>query len=316
MLRYAATRILFLALGLLVASALIFWALRILPGDVAQMIAGTEGTPAQVERIRTDLGLDRPLAVQYIEWIGGVFTGDLGTSMLTRASVASELAAKAQVTIPLGAFSLLIALAFALPLGVVSAVRRRSRTGAAIGVVSQLLAAVPVVWAGLMLVVLFAVVLGWLPAQGFPRAGWQNPADAIRALILPSVTIGIVEGAMLMRFVRSATLQALGEDFVRTGAAKGLTRTQSLVRHGLPAVGLSVITVLGIQIAGIIVGAVVIEQVFTLPGIGRMLVSDVGARDLTMVQGELLVLTGFVLVTGFVVDLAHHAIDPRQREQR
>ncbi|HJA05405.1 MAG: ABC transporter permease [Candidatus Microbacterium stercoravium] len=316
MLRYAATRILFLALGLLVASALIFWALRILPGDVAQMIAGTEGTPAQVERIRTDLGLDRPLAVQYIEWIGGVFTGDLGTSMLTRASVASELAAKAQVTVPLGAFSLLIALAFALPLGVVSAVRRHSRTGAAIGVVSQLLAAVPVVWAGLMLVVLFAVVLGWLPAQGFPRAGWQNPADAIRALILPSVTIGIVEGAMLMRFVRSATLQALGEDFVRTGAAKGLTRTQSLVRHGLPAVGLSVITVLGIQIAGIIVGAVVIEQVFTLPGIGRMLVSDVGARDLTMVQGELLVLTGFVLVTGFVVDLAHHAIDPRQREQR
>ena len=316
MLRYAATRILFLALGLLVASVLIFWALRILPGDVAQMIAGTEGTPAQVERIRTDLGLDRPLAVQYIEWIGGVFTGDLGTSMLTRASVASELAAKAQVTVPLGAFSLLIALAFALPLGVVSAVRRHSRTGAAIGVVSQLLAAVPVVWAGLMLVVLFAVVLGWLPAQGFPRAGWQNPADAIRALILPSVTIGIVEGAMLMRFVRSATLQALGEDFVRTGAAKGLTRTQSLVRHGLPAVGLSVITVLGIQIAGIIVGAVVIEQVFTLPGIGRMLVSDVGARDLTMVQGELLVLTGFVLVTGFVVDLAHHAIDPRQREQR
>lgn len=316
MLRYAATRILFLALGLLVASALIFWALRILPGDVAQMIAGTEGTPAQVERIRTDLGLDRPLAVQYIEWIGGVFTGDLGTSMLTRASVASELAAKAQVTVPLGAFSLLIALAFALPLGVVSAVRRHSRTGAAIGVVSQLLAAVPVVWAGLMLVVLFAVVLGWLPAQGFPRAGWQNPADAIRALVLPSVTIGIVEGAMLMRFVRSATLQALGEDFVRTGAAKGLTRTQSLVRHGLPAVGLSVITVLGIQIAGIIVGAVVIEQVFTLPGIGRMLVSDVGARDLTMVQGELLVLTGFVLVTGFVVDLAHHAIDPRQREQR
>jgi len=316
MLRYAATRILFLALGLLVASALIFWALRILPGDVAQMIAGTEGTPAQVERIRADLGLDRPLAVQYAEWIGGVFTGDLGTSMLTGASVAAQLAAKAQVTIPLGAFSLLIALAFALPLGVVSAVRHRSRTGAAIGVVSQLLAAVPVVWAGLMLVVLFAVVLGWLPAQGFPRTGWQNPADAIRALILPSITIGIVEGAMLMRFVRSATLQALGEDFVRTGAAKGLTRTQSLVRHGLPAVGLSVITVLGIQIAGIIVGAVVIEQVFTLPGIGRMLVTDVGARDLTMVQGELLVLTGFVLVTGFVVDLAHHAIDPRQREHR
>ncbi|MGO3721404.1 ABC transporter permease [Microbacterium gubbeenense] len=316
MLRYAATRILFLALGLLVASALIFATLRILPGDVAQMIAGTEGTPAQVERIRSDLGLDRPVAAQYFEWIGGVLTGDLGTSVLTRASVAGEIAAKAQVTIPLGALSLVIALAFALPLGVVSAVRHRTHTGTAIGVVSQLLAAVPVVWAGLMFVVLFAVLLGWLPAQGFPRAGWQDPVGAIRALILPAVTIGIVEGAMLMRFVRSATLQALGEDFVRTGAAKGLTRTQSLVRHGLPAVGLSVITVLGIQIAGIIVGAVVIEQVFTLPGIGRMLVTDVGARDLTMVQGELLVLTGFVLIVGFVVDLIHHLVDPRQREDQ
>ncbi|MGO1745483.1 MAG: ABC transporter permease, partial [Microbacterium gubbeenense] len=197
MLRYAATRILFLALGLLVASALIFATLRILPGDVAQMIAGTEGTPAQVERIRSDLGLDRPVAAQYLEWIGGVLTGDLGTSMLTRASVAGELAAKAQVTIPLGALSLVIALAFALPLGVVSAVRHRTRTGTAIGVVSQLLAAVPVVWAGLMFVVLFAVLLGWLPAQGFPRAGWQDPVGAIRALILPAVTIGIVEGAML-----------------------------------------------------------------------------------------------------------------------
>ena len=316
MLRYALTRILLLALGLLVASAVIFGALRILPGDVAQMIAGTEGTPAQVAAIRAELGLDRPLAQQYVEWIGGVLSGDLGNSLLTGASVGSELAAKAQVTIPLGVLSLVIALALAVPLGIVSAIRRGRPSGTALTVVAQLLAAVPVVWAGLMLVVVFAIVLGWLPAQGFPRAGWDDPAAAIRALLLPALTIGIVEGAMLMRFVRSATLQATGEDFVRTAASKGLTRSQALVRHGLPTVGLSIVTVLGIQIAGIIVGAVVIEQVFTLPGIGRMLVSDVGARDLTMVQGELLVLTGFVLVTGFVVDLAHHAIDPRQREQR
>ena len=146
-----------------------------------------------------------------------------------------------------------------------------------------------------MLVVVFAVWLGWLPAQGFPRAGWADPAAAFRALLLPALTIGIVEGAMLMRFVRSATLQAVGQDYVRTAAAKGLTRNAALIRHGLPDVGLSVITVLGLQVAGIIVGAVVIEQLFSLPGIGRMLVADVSARDLPKVQGELLALTGFVL---------------------
>src|SRR5690606_26830825 len=193
--------------------------------------------------------------------------------------------------------------------------RRDRASGAALNVSAQLLAAVPVVWAGLMLVVVFAVGLDWLPAQGFPRAGWRDAGSALRALVLPSLTIGVVEGALLMRFVRSATLSATGEDFVRTAAAKGLTRGQALVRHGLPAVGLSIITVLGVQIAGIMVGAVVVEQVFSLPGIGRMLVADVGARDLTMVQSELFVLTAFVLVTGFVVDLVHHAVDPRLRER-
>jgi peptide/nickel transport system permease protein len=137
---------------------------------------------------------------------------------------------------------------------------------------------------------------------------------ALRSLLLPALTIGVVEGAMLLRFVRSATLQAVGQDFVRTAAAKGLTRTQALVRHGLPNMALSVVTVLGLQVAGIIVGAVVIEQLFALPGIGRMLVTDVGNRDLVKVQGELLVLTGFVLLVGFAVDLFHRAIDPRQRE--
>ena len=172
----------------------------------------------------------------------------------------------------------------------------------------------PVVWAGMMLVVVFSVWLGWLPAQGFPRTGWSTPWLAFTSLLLPAVTIGLVEGAMLMRFVRSATLQAVGQDYVRTAAAKGLTRNQALIRHGLPNVGLSVITVLGLQVAGIIVGAVIIEQLFTLPGIGRMLVADVGARDLVKVQGELLVLTGFVLIIGFLVDLLHRVIDPRQRE--
>jgi peptide/nickel transport system permease protein len=312
--RYALTRLALLLLGLLVASVLIFLTLRVLPGDVAQLIAGVNGTPEQVAAIRERLGLNQSLPAQYFDWIGGVFRGDLGTSLLTGSTVSSELAEKAQVTVPLGVMSLVIAVLFAAPLGVLSAMRRGRGDGTALSVGAQTLAAVPVVWAGMMLVVVFAVWLGWLPAQGFPRAGWQDPGAALRALILPALTIGIVEGAMLMRFVRSATLEAVGQDHVRTGAAKGLTRNAALVRHGLPDVGLSVITVLGLQVAGIIVGAVVIEQLFTLPGIGRMLVTDVSTRDLPMVQGELLVLTGFVLIVGFVVDLAHRLIDPRQRE--
>jgi len=312
--RYALTRLALLLVGLLVASLLIFFTLRVLPGDVAQLIAGTQGSPEQVAAIRERLGLDRPLWEQYFEWIGGVLRGDLGTSLVNGRSVGAELVQKAQVTVPLGLMSLLIALLFAVPLGVLSAVRRRRGAGTAMSVGAQTLAAVPVVWAGMMLVIVFAVWLGWLPAQGFPRTGWSTPWLAIRSLLLPAITIGIVEGAMLLRFVRSATMQAIGQDYVRTAAAKGLTKNQALVRHGLPNVGLSIITVLGLQVAGIIVGAVVIEQLFTLPGIGRMLVADVGGRDLVKVQGELLVLTGFVLIIGFLVDLVHRVLDPRQRE--
>jgi len=312
--RYAVTRMVLLLAGLLVASVLIFLTLRVLPGDVAAVIGGTTSSPEQVAAIREGLGLDRPLAAQYTDWIGGLLRGDLGTSLLTGAPVADELASKAQVTVPLGVLSLLIALAFSIPLGVASALRRGRADGTALSVAAQSLAAVPVVWAGLMLVVIFAVWLGWLPAQGFPRNGWSDPGAAIRSLILPALTIGVVEGAMLMRFVRSATLQAIGQDYVRTAAAKGLTRTRALIRHGLPNVALSIITVLGLQVAGIVVGAVIIEQLFSLPGIGRMLVTDVGQRDLPKVQSELLALTGFVLVIGFVVDLVQRLIDPRQRE--
>lgn len=314
MIRYTLTRLGLLVLGLAVASVLIFLSLRVLPGDVAQLVGGTQASPEQVAALRESLGLNAPLWQQYADWIGGLFRGDLGISLLTGTPVATELLDKAQVTVPLAALSLTVALIVGIPFGVLSALGRRRGGGTALSVGAQALAAVPVVWAGMMLVVVFAVWLGWLPPQGFPRAGWSDPAAALRALVLPALTIGVVEGAMLLRFVRSATLQALGQDYVRTAAAKGLTRTRALLSHGLPNVGLSVITVLGLQIAGIIVGAVVIEQLFTLPGVGRMLVSDVAARDLPKVQGELLALTGVVLIIGFVVDLVHRLIDPRQRE--
>jgi peptide/nickel transport system permease protein len=314
LIRYALTRGALLIVGLFVSSVIIFLTLRVFPGDVAQLIAGLQASPEQIEAIRIAMGLNDPLLVQYSNWMGGVLRGDLGASMVTGTPVIDELWEKAQITVPLGLMAMLIAMLIALPLGILAALLRNKRGGTAINVSAQAIAAVPVIWAGMMLIVVFAVWLGWLPSQGFPRAGWNDPIAAMRALLLPALTIGIVEGAMLLRFVRSATIQASGEDFVRTAAAKGLTRNQAMMRHGLPAVGLSIITVLGLQVAGIVVGSVIIEQLFSLPGIGRMLVADVGARDLIKVQSELLVLTGFVLVIGFLVDLTHRLIDPRQRE--
>ncbi|WP_040163722.1 ABC transporter permease [Microbacterium gorillae] len=314
MLRYVLTRVGLLLAGLVVASALIFATLRVLPGDVAQMIVGTNGTPDQVAQVREQLGLNEPVLGQYFSWLGGMLRGDFGNSLLTGSAVSDELLQKAQVTVPLGIMAMAVALLVSIPFGILSALGRGRAGGTTLNISAQALAAVPVIWAGMMLIIVFSLWLGWLPAQGFPRGGWATPGPAFAALILPAITIGVVEGAVLMRFVRSATLQAMNEDYVRTAAAQGLTRTQALLRQGLPNVGLSIITVLGLQFAGIIVGAVVIEKLFNLPGIGRMLVTDVGNRDLPMVQGELLVLTGVVLLIGFAVDIVHRLIDPRQRE--
>jgi peptide/nickel transport system permease protein len=312
--RFLLTRLVLLVIGLVIATALIFFTLRVLPGDVAQVIAGTQSTPEQVAAIREELGLDVPVPVQYVEWVGGIVRGDLGTSLVTGTPVGEELAEKAAVTVPLALMSLVIALLVSVPFGVFAALRRNTAAGTAFAVTAQALAAVPVVWAGMILVIVFAVWLGWLPPQGFPRSGWDDPGDAIRALLLPALTIGVVEGAVLLRFVRSATLEAIGQDYVRTAAATGLTRRRALLTHGLPNVALSVVSVLALQVAGLLVGAVIVEQLFTLPGVGRMLVTDVGNRDLTMVQGSVFLFTAIVLVIGAVIDVLARVLDPRQRE--
>jgi peptide/nickel transport system permease protein len=312
--RFVLSRFVLLLVGLVVASALIFGTLRLLTGDVAQVIAGTQGTPEQIAAITRSLGLDRPLIVQYGSWLVGLLHGDLGRSLVTGTPVASQLAEKLSVTLPLAGLSLVIGLVLGVPLGVVSALRRRRASGAVISVAAQGLAAVPAVWGGMILIAVFAVALKLLPTQGYPSDGWAEPGLALRSLLLPALTIGVIEGAVLLRFTRSATLGALDEDYVRTAAAKGLTRTQAVIRHGLPNVLLSVVSVLGVQIAALLVGAVLVEQLFALPGVGRMLVADVAVRDLTKVQGELLALTGLVLLTGFAVDLLHRAVDPRLRE--
>lgn len=314
MLRFLATRTLLLLVGLAVAAILIFFTLRVLPGDVAQVVGGTQATPEQVAHIRETLGLDQPVLVQFGAWVGGLFRGDLGDSLLTGVPVAQDLARALTVTLPLAGLSLLFGLVIGIPLGVVSAVRHRRFSGFAVSGAAQAVAAIPLVFMGMLLAVLFGLYLHWLPVQGYPHAGWGNPQRAFVSLLLPALSIALVEGAVLLRFTRSATLEAISYDFVRTAAAKGMTRTRALITHGLPNVILSVVSVLGIQLAALLVGTVLVEEIFQLPGLGKMLVDDVGTRDLSKVQGELLIITALILVIGFVIDVVHKLVDPRERD--
>lgn len=313
---YTLRRLGLFALALLVTSLVVFGVLRVLPGDVAQVIGGTTATPAQLAAIRELYGLDRSLADQYLSWLAGTGRGDLGVSVVTGAPVADQIAEKLQVTLPLAALGLVVALLVGLPLGVWAGMRHDGRFGRAVAVVAQAAAAVPVVWVGLILVVLFGRgvgMVGILPSQGFPVDGWDQPGQALQSLLLPALTIGIVEGAVVLRYTRSAVLEAAPADYVRTAAAAGLTRDRALLRHGLPNASLAVLAVIALQAASLLTGAVLVEALFALPGVGSMLVDDVGTRDLVKVQSEVFVLTATVLVIGLAVDLVHRAIDPRQR---
>jgi peptide/nickel transport system permease protein len=302
-----------LVLAFFVTSVVVFLLLRLLPGDLARVVGGTDAAPERIEALRESLGLNRPLVAQYGDWIGGILTGDFGTSALNGASVTDELVQKLEVSAPLVLASTALSILVAVPLGIVAGARHRKNDGVALSVVSQLGIALPTFWVGLMLVILFAVHWNIFPSQGFPVDGWSDTGRAIRSLVLPTITLALSQGAVLMRFVRSATLDVLHQEYIRTARAKGLTRTQALFRHGLRNASLPIVSILGVQVASLIAGVVVIERVFTLPGVGQMLVRDVGSRDLEKVQGTVLLIAVIVLVIGFVVDVLHRLVDPRLR---
>ena len=310
---YVLRRLGLLLVAIFVASIVIFVMLRLMPGDLARVIGGTQASPDRIDEIRRELGLDEPLVQQYLEWMGGILQGDFGTSALNGETVTSELGTKLAVTAPLVVASTVLSVVVAVPLGIVAGARHRRADGIGLSVVSQLGIAVPSFWAGLILIVVFGVHWNVFPAQGFPRDGWDDPAAAAESLVLPTVTLAISQGAVLLRFVRSATLDVLHQDYISTARAKGLTRTQALYRHGLRNASLPIISILGVQVASLLAGVVVIERVFNLPGVGQMLVRDIGSRDLEKVQGTVLLLAIIVLVVGFVVDVAHRLVDPRLR---
>jgi peptide/nickel transport system permease protein len=306
-------RVALLVASLFVCSVLIFVVLRLLPGGVAQVEAGVNATPHQIALNERRLGLDRPLVVQYLHWMGGVLRGNFGTSALSGASVTGELRTKLQVTVPLVAAGELVAVLVAVPLGILAAVRRQSRLSAVISALSQLGMALPALWVGLLLIVVFAVDLQWLPSEGFPVSGWGTPVAAIKSLILPAITLGVFEGAILLRFVRSVVIGVLDREYLRAARARGRTKLGALLRHGLRNAAPPVVSILGLQVAALILGAVIVEQVFNLSGVGQMLLNDVNNRDLTSVQGEVLILTAAVLVVMFLADIVNRLVDPRLR---
>ena len=302
-----------LVVALFVASVAIFALLRLLPGDLAIRICGIEAPDTCVPRVRDELGLNRPLVTQYGEWIGGVIQGDLGRSTLTRTTVTSELGEKMTITAPLVLASSVLSLAAAVPLGIIAAVRSRRPDGLVLSAVAQIGVAVPPFLLGLAGIALLHDRFG-LPAQGFPRKGWGDDVGrAVRSLVLPTLTLAAAQSAVLIRFVRTSTLEVLNQDYIRTARAKGLTRTGALLRHGVRNAAIPVVSVLGIQIATLLAGVVVIEEVFSLPGVGRMLLDDIGDRDFDKVQGTVLLTAAIVLVVGFLIDVTHHLIDPRLR---
>ena len=313
MIFYVLRRFALLLVAIFVTSVVVFLLLRLLPGDLARVIGGTQATPEQIQAIREELGLNRSLIAQYLEWIGGIVHGDFGTSALNGETVTSQLGEKLTVSAPLVLASTVLSIVVAVPLGIVAGARHRRADGVALSMVSQLGIAIPSFWAGLILIVVFAVNWNLFPAQGFPRAGWDDTGRAVQSLVLPTLTLALAQGAVLLRFVRSATLDVLHQDYIRTARAKGLSRTQALYRHGLRNASLPIISILGVQIASLIAGVVVIERVFNLAGVGQMLVRDIGVRDLEKVQGTVLLIAIIVLLIGFVVDILHRIVDPRLR---
>ncbi|WP_210494515.1 ABC transporter permease [Patulibacter sp. SYSU D01012] len=294
------------------ASVLVFLFMAVLPGDAAEVSLGTNATPEAVRAVRAEFGTDRPLPTQYLDWVGGLLQGDFGRSYISREAVAPQIGDRVQVTLILVGAATLVALLIAVPLGTLAAARHRRASGLALSGASQVGAAVPAFIAGILLVALFSVTLGW-----FPSSGWTAPSDDVggflRQLALPAISLGLVEGAILTRYVRSAVLEVLREDFLRTARAKGLTRGRALVRHGLRNAAIPVVTVLGLQLSGMLIGAVVIERVYVLPGLGTLLLDGVSNRDLLLVQGVVMVLVVLVLLINYVVDVLYTVIDPRLR---
>ncbi|WP_429130145.1 ABC transporter permease [Ensifer sp. 4252] len=304
-----------LILSLLIAAVVLFVLLRLLPGDPANALLSVGADQQQIEAARVQVGSNLPLWEQFLRFVGSLARFDLGTSFVSGKPVVEEIAARLTVTVPLALLGFALAIVIAVPLGILSAVKANRWYGATISTVSQLGIAIPVFWVGILLVTVFAVNLRLFPSGGYPRRGWQNEGQVLYALALPVLTIGLVMAASLIRYIRSATQDVLGSDYLRTARALGASFPQALIRHGIRNGAVPIISILGIELATTLLGAVVVERVFALPGLGSMLLLAIEQRDYPNVQGVLFISTLLVLLIGFAADLLQRLIDPRLRER-
>jgi peptide/nickel transport system permease protein len=310
--RYVVRRVAAFAVTLLFLSALVFLVVRVLPGDPAALILGVESNPETAARLRRSLGLDRPLAVQYVSWLAGAARGDLGTSIQYDVPVGRLIVSRLPVTLPLALMAAAIMIAVALPLGVYAAARHRRLGDYVAMIVSQFGIAVPAFWSGLLLILLFSVRLGWLRSGGFD--GWSaGLGAALKSLLLPAVALGVFQAAVLVRATRSAVLDVMREDYVRTARAKGVDELRVIGKHTLRNAMIPIVTVMGIQLGQLVAGAIVLESVFALPGLGRLALVAISARDLPVVQGVTLFVAASIVFINFAVDLAYAFLDPRIR---
>ena len=312
---YLLKRLLIGLATLVVASLVVFGVLEILPGDPARLMLGFEATEDAVQALRIEMGLDQPLLWRYLDWAGGLLTLDFGRSYTYSVPVIDLVSERVVVSLPLAVIALLLSTAIAIPVGVFSA-SRRGRPADTISMgAAQVGVAVPNFWFALLLIYVFAVWLRLVPAGGFP--GWTAGAwPALKALMLPAVALALPQAAILARVTRSALLEVLGEDYIRTARAKGMPRRTVLWRHALRNAMIPVLTILGLQFAFLLAGTIIIENVFYLPGLGRLIFQAITQRDLIVVESVVMLLVASVIVVNLLVDLSYALVDPRLRVNR
>ncbi|MES2939957.1 MAG: ABC transporter permease [Pseudomonadota bacterium] len=291
-------------------SVVVFLVLEILPGNAAQVLMGPDASPDAVAAMATKLGLDRPAMLRYWDWVGGMLSGDLGLSYAYSTPVGELVLERLTLTVPLAVMAMALTTVLALAAGIYAAARHNKAGDVGIMGLTQIGIAIPNFWFAILLIMLFSVHLKWFAAGGFP--GWEEGwLPAIRALLLPAIALAVVQSAILARITRSAVLEVLREDFVRTARAKGVSRTGTLWGHVLRNAMIPVVTIMGLQFAELLAGTIVVESVFYLPGLGRLIFQSISNRDIIVVRNCVMLLAAMVVIVNFVVDLLYAAIDPR-----
>jgi peptide/nickel transport system permease protein len=312
--RFILSRLSSFALTLFAASLIVFATLDLLPGNAAAILLGTAAKPDTIAALERQLGLDQPAYIRYLTWIWRAFTGDLGQSASYGVPVAPLIAERLQVTLPLALMAMAIAVAIGVSLGVAAAAHPRRAPDRAASTFALIGISVPDFWFGILFILLFSTTLHWFSAGGFP--GWSDPAAAIKSLLLPAVALALPQAAVLTRVTRSAVLDVTSEDFIRTARAKGLTARRVLWRHAVRNSLVPIVTIIGLQFSFLIAGAVLVENVFNLPGIGRLAFQSLAQRDLIVIRNVAMFFAGLVILVNFLVDLSYLWLDPRLRTAR